>query len=452
MLKLSEILKATRGRLTQGSSSRTVKGVSIDSRKIKKGSLFIAIRGEKFDGHDFIDEAVKKGAACIIKEKNRPYRTKAPAVIEVKDTQKALGDIANFWRNKFSVPVIAVTGSNGKTTAKDMIAWVLSKKFKVLKNQGTKNNQIGLPLTLLNLDASHDMAVLELGTNHFGEIGYLSRVAAPNIGAITNVGPAHLEHFGDLAGVFKEKYSLIRGLNSPAIAILNSDDDFLRGRIIQKANKPLILGFGIENQSDFFASNIKQYKDKLDFRVNAKYSFSLKALGRHNIYNALVAISIARVFGLGYNEIAERLISFSFPDSRLKAMRIKGVCFIDDTYNANPDSLKQALNSLGKFKASGRKIFVMGDMLELGKRAIFYHEQAASDVAKVCDAFIAVGKLAKFTARRLGKSGGFKVKDIFSCAQARQARDIIRNKLKVKKDDVILVKGSRLMKMEEVFK
>jgi UDP-N-acetylmuramoyl-tripeptide--D-alanyl-D-alanine ligase len=452
MLSCVQILKATRGKLVSGSLQAPIKGISIDSRTIRKQEAFLAIKGANFDGHDYIAQALKKGASCIIKQDKNKIKVRGSVTcIEVKDTLKALGDIAGFWRKKFDIPVIAVTGSNGKTTVKDMISWVLSQKFKVLKNEGTKNNQIGLPLTVLKLDDTYNMMVLELGTNHPGEIGYLARIAQPNIGVITNIGSAHLGYFGSLAGVFKEKSALIRNLNNPAIAILNADDSFLQKEITKKIKRPFILGFGIKNQSDFFASNIAQHKNRFAFCVNRRQEFELNTCGYNNIYNALIASAIARIFGLDYKDIAARIARFNFLAGRLKFTRSSNIRFIDDTYNSNPDSLKQALDALDKFQTCGRKIFVMGDMLELGREGGAFHIQAGREIAKVCNALLAVGRLSKLaadTARRYGLSS----KNIFTCRTSKEAAKILRHKLSVKNDDIVLIKGSRAMKMEEVLK
>ncbi|MGE5197084.1 MAG: UDP-N-acetylmuramoyl-tripeptide--D-alanyl-D-alanine ligase [Deltaproteobacteria bacterium] len=452
MLKVSQILKATGGRLVSGHRDMGVNGVSIDTRTIKKGNLFIAIKGSNFDGHDFIKEAVAKGACCVIREKKkRCVAARRCACIEVRDAQKALGDIAALRRRQFNIPVIAVTGSNGKTTVKDMIAWILSKNFKVLKNKGTRNNQIGLPLTLLELDAGHDMVVLELGTSHSGEIGYLARICGPDIGVITNVGPSHLKYFGSLKNVLNEKYTLIKNLRRSGIAVLNADDDLLRGRITRNAQRQFVLGFGIKNRSDFFASNIKQDRGRLNFLVNMKQGFSLKTLGWQNVYNALAAVAVARVFGLGYGEIASRLSKFNFPSGRLKIIESHKATFIDDTYNSNPNSLRQALQALDKCRSRGRKILVMGDMLELGRRERIFHLLAGKEASAICDVFISVGKLARLSA----ESANFfnlGVKNIFTCNTSREAREILLKKIAVKKNDVVLVKGSRAMKMEEVLK
>lgn len=475
MFKVNELLEATKGRLVQGKRDITVRGISIDSRTIRPQECFIAIKGANFDGHDFIGEVIEKRAICVIaaslhhakssrcrirRQETFPKDARV-TLIEVKDTIKALGDIACFRRNKFNIPIIAITGSNGKTTTKEMIALILSKRFKVLKNEGTKNNHIGLPLTLINLDSYYDIAILELGTNHPGEIEYLARICQPNIGIITNIGPAHLEYFHKLEGVFREKYTLIKNLKKPYIAILNADDGLLRKQVLKKIYKPVILGFSIRNQSDFYASDIKFTSpraaeagfgsEKLEFLLNLKYEFTLQTLGYYNIYNALSAIAVGRIFGIGYKDIVSKLAAFDFPRGRLNLVKLNKIRFIDDTYNSNPVSLKQALTALDNFKIRGRKIFVMGDMLELGSRKRLFHYQAGQQAAKICDVLITVGELSQLAAEA-AQTSSFDIKNIFICESPQQASDILFNKIIPKEDDVVLIKGSRLMKMEEVFK
>ncbi len=448
MFKIAELVKATGGKLTCGKKGIMLKGLSTDSRSIKEGEAFIAIKGDNFDGHDFIAEAIKKGAGCIIGDKVTKF---AIACIKVKNSTKALGDIANYHRRKFRIPAIAVTGSNGKTTAKDMIAWVLGKDSRVLKNEGTKNNKIGLPLTLLRLNHEYQVAVLEIGTNHFGEVAYLSKICEPNIGIILNIGPSHLEHLKDHDGVFKEKITLINKLKNPAIGILNADDILLNKRLTQNTKKPFILSFGIKEKSDFNASGIKYNSSGLEFYVNCKNRFTLNTLGAHNIYNALAAIAVARIMGMGYNDIAARLAEFSFPQGRLNFIKLKNISFIDDTYNSNPLSLSSALEALDKLEPKGRKIFVMGDMLELGEKEESLHQKAGSQAAQVCDAFISVGVLSKLAAEA-AKKRGLSPDKIFTCETSTEAKDILFNKLDLRENDVVLVKGSRRMKMEEIFK
>ena len=452
MFTVNELLKATKGKLISGKRNASIAGISIDSRTIKPNEAFIAIKGNNFDGHDFIEEVIEKGAGAVIVQshvpRNRPH-VKA-SIIVVKDTVKALGDIARFQRDKFDIPVIAVTGSNGKTTTKDMIAWVLSDKSNVLKNIGTKNNHIGLPLTLINLDSAYDFVVLEVGTNHFGEVGYLANICQPNIAVLTNIGPSHLEHFRNLDGVFKEKFRLIKYLKKPFISILNADDRFLKKVPVRKTNKPVIFGFSIKNRSDFSASDIKVINGKTEFLVNKKYGFTLNTIGYYNIYNALSAIAIGRIFGMEYKNLSLRLSVFDFPQSRLNVVKFNNIKFIDDTYNSNPNSLALALDALSNISAAGRKIFVMGDMLELGSNKELFHRQAGRKAAKVCDVLITVGNLSKIAAR-VARKQGFNTKNIFTCESTLEARDILLNKISPDSTDVVLVKGSRSMKMEEVF-
>ncbi len=461
MFKISEILKAVKGKLVSGCARMEAGDISIDSRKIKSGDIFIAIKGNNFNGHDFLEQVVQKGCVCVVREaggqrasdgRGMKDEARQIAVIEVKDTTKALGDIALYQRKKINMPVIAVTGSVGKTTVKDMISWVLSKDFNVLSNEGTRNNHIGLPLTLMNANSSHDMAVLELGTNHSGEIEYLAKVCQPNIGIITAIGPAHLEFFGDLNGVLKEKYTLIRNLKKPYIALLNADDELLKRKMAGESVKNAFFGFSIKDKSDFSASHIKCHLGKLEFRVSSagSNSFKLNTPGYNNVYNALAAIAIARIFGMGYKEIASRLALFNFPAGRLNFIKFNNINFINDTYNSNPLSLKQALSTLGNLDVKGRKIFVMGDMFELGNKKEEFHAQAGRLAAKNCDIFITVGKLSDI-ALSAAKSCGFDNEKIFNCDSSQEARGILFDKIAPNQDDIVLVKGSRGMKMEEIF-
>jgi UDP-N-acetylmuramoyl-tripeptide--D-alanyl-D-alanine ligase len=248
-----------------------------------------------------------------------------------------------------------------------------------------------------------------------------------------------------------EKYKLIGNLKSPYIVILNADDGLLRRKVVKSIRKPFTLGFGIKNKADFSATVAKIYEGGLEFLVNLQHKFILKTLGYHNIYNALAAVALGRIFGMEYKDIALRLASFEFPAGRLKLIRLDKIKFIDDTYNSNPLSLKQALDVLGRFNADGRKILVMGDMLELGSRQSAFHFQAGRQAAKICDALITVGKLSKLAADA-ARECGFDIRNIFTCESCRDAQDILFNKISPREDDIVLVKGSRAMKMEEIFK
>ena len=452
MFRVDEIIKATGGKLLQGKPGDTLNGISTDSRRLIPGEAFLALRGKNFDGHDFIAAALKLKVTCLIVEKKPEILIpQTIAVLKVKDTILALGDLARFKRQKFNLPVIAVTGSNGKTTTKEMIAWVLSANAQVLKNEGTKNNQIGLPQTLIQLTERDDFAVVEIGTNHFGEVDYLSKIAQANIGLVTNIASSHLEFLKDLQGVLKEKQALLGNLAKPALAILNADDKLLKTIITRKGKGVTIFSYGLNQKCDFRASGIKLSQGKLEFKVNRKFDFGLSTLGCYNIYNALAAIAVGRILGLDYSEISARLAVFKFPKGRLNLVEFKGLRFIDDTYNSNPLSLKVALEVLKTAKCEGKKILIMGDMLELGKQKELLHRQISGSITNVCDVLVAVGSLARITAQQ-AEENGFRRKNIFYCATALEARDLLFKRISPDACDLILVKGSRSMKMEEVFK
>lgn len=462
MFRLEEITGVVSGRLLSGSPQRRIGGVSIDSRTIKRGELFIAIKGKRFDGHKFIRDALKKGAGAVVSSRKcQPascgVTTDSIGFIAVSDTRKALAKLAGFHRRKFNIAVIAVTGSNGKTTVKDMLTWILSSRMNVLSSQGTQNNDIGVPLTLLRLNSSHNIAVLELGTNHFGEIAYLADIVQPNIGIITNIGPTHLEYLKSPFGVYKEKISLLSALKSPKIAVLNADDPWLSR--LKNNKKIFTLIYGVKNKCDFSATAIKRFSNRyLEFLVNSKgvsgklpheNSIRLNTIGYANIYNALAAIAAARILGYNYKLLSRRLGAFVFPPGRLKFTKLKGLFFIDDTYNANPVSLSEALGILSELKVNGRRILVMGDMLELGSSKEAFHRRAAIQIARTCDTFISVGSLSRLAANRAVKLGLSK-ESVFSCRDSREAGSLLFKTIKPDCRDLILVKGSRSMKMEEI--
>lgn len=467
---VDDILSATGGRIIAGNKDHLGLGISSDTRSLKQDDIFIAVRGENFDGHNFIDEAVKKGSHIIIVggdfcfdmgrgaslRKNNPLEKQnhlagftkncsGVVFVKVADTVKALGDIANFHRRRFNVPIISITGSCGKTTTKDMVHEVLSQKFTILKNEGTFNNCIGLPHTLLKLDKEIDLAVTEMGTNHPGEIHRLVSVAEPNIGIITNIGAAHLEFFGKVTGVLEEKYDLIRGLSIPGLAILNGDDKLLCKKAA-KEKKKTVFTFGIENKCDFTASRINIFADSIRFTLNNKHKFCLNVLGRHNIYNALAAIACGMIFGIGINEIRKRLFNFVLTASRINLKRIKNYHVIDDSYNSNPVSFECAVEALKNFNTKGKKIFVMGDMLELGEKSIILHRLAGKKIIESgIDALITVGRLSSQTADFVKNNAPRLL--VYSCGCSLEAKGILAGM--VKSEDLILVKGSRAMQMEK---
>jgi UDP-N-acetylmuramoyl-tripeptide--D-alanyl-D-alanine ligase len=455
MFTIQEIVTATGGRLARGGQAGQCGGISTDSRTIRPGDIFVAIKGDTFDGHDFIPAVIPKGAACIVYEEKRLSAVKRAAgndcaFVCVKDSIQAFADIARFHRRRFVLPLIAVTGSNGKTTTKDMCAWVLGTALRVVATEGTKNNHIGVPLTLLRLDAGSQAAVLELGSNHFGEIGRLARTCEPTIGVITAIGPSHLENFVSLAGVYREKKSLLDNLGDPAIAIVNNDDPYLERTVIAKKRKPFIISIGIKGRADFRGRSVAVRGGRVAFTIDGR-RFSLTTPGSYNVYNALAACAVARIMGMGYGQIASRLADFEFPGGRLKVVRRHGTTFIDDSYNSSPASLSAALGVFKKFKAAGRKILVMGDMLELGRRQDAFHLEALRQAARVCDVLVTVGNLSRSALevfRREAHHGGM----LYACDTAREARDVVLEKLTLTKHDVVLVKGSRRMGLDLIVK
>ncbi len=448
MFKVKEVIKATGGILASGMFPRSLSGLCIDSRTLLAGSIFVPIVGKKFDGHNFIDEAVDKGAKVVIyadAEKVRNFR-KGVAYIKVGDTTKALGDLALFHRRRFDIPVIAVTGSSGKTTTKEMIAGILSARYNVHKNKGTQNNLIGVPLTLLEIHSKHDICVVEIGTNRAGEIGELARIAEPNVGVITNIGPAHLEFLGDLKGVYKEKIELIKRLTHPGVAVLNKGDIYL-GKLSRVRSKPLFF-YGINQDCEFRATEITYKNKSISFLFNGTHEIEIRHFALHNVSNALAAISCGILFGLDINEMKEKIEAFDSPDMRLKEIKLKDCVVFDDSYNSNPQSLKQAIDVLCRQTGASRRILIMGDMLELGKKSEEFHAYFGTYVSKKSvDVLITMGQLSR-AASESAKRGGMSTASIFHFENCASVLEFLH--LNIKPGDVLLVKGSRSMQMENI--
>ena len=444
---IRDIIKATNGTLIKGKDSLRVSGISIDSRTIKRGDLFIAIRGKNFDGHDFIDQVIKKSASAIVVSNNHAILKRNIPIIKVADTTKTLGQIARFHRDRFNIPVIAITGSAGKTTTKEMVATVLNTRYNVLKNIATQNNHIGVPLTLLKLNKSHDVVVVELGTNHFGEIRWLAEIANPTIALLTNIGESHLEFFKNLSGVFKEKLQMIVHMRPSGRVIFNSDDPYLR-KIETKKIRHRLIKFGLKPPSDYQADNIKIHNGPfLEFRVNRHIIFILKTPAKHNVYNALAAISCGRLFKIKYEEIKKALKHFRFPKGRQLIHKIGPWKVIDDTYNANPVSVRSAIETLSQLNTTGRKILVCADMLELGRQSQRLHRAMGDLVASLpLDLVITIGRFSKSISQVAKKrNGSLQAYHYLSLDEANR-----RLKNYIKPGDTILLKGSRSMHMERM--
>ncbi len=447
MFSIKEIIKATQGALLSGKGSIKIKGVSIDSRTAKPGDVFIAIKGEKFDGHDFIAQVIRKSAAALVVSESIKISDKRIPVIRVDDTTKALGSLARFHRDRFSIPVIAITGSAGKTTTKEMVAAVLKTQYKVLKNIATENNHVGVPLTLLRIKKSHEAVVVEFGTNHFGEIRRLTFIANPTAAILTNIGESHLGFLKNLQGVFREKYDLVESMRKPSSVLYNCDDPYLR-KIKAKNSGHRLIRFGIHGECNYRAGSI-EIKDNtfLQFKVNNARTFCLRTPAAHNVYNALAAVSCADLFKVRYKNIQKALQRFRFPPGRLSVQKFGSYHVIDDTYNANPISFRSAIGALNNFNTCGRKILVCADMLELGGESKRLHESIGNLVAdSPLDCVVTVGRNSRFISQMAKKKN--KKLEVHHCTSFEAAQNRLKNYLQPK--DIILVKGSRDMHMERM--
>jgi UDP-N-acetylmuramoyl-tripeptide--D-alanyl-D-alanine ligase len=441
MLTPQLLQKITNAKLLQSGSSKKIDGICTDSRSLKKGNVFIAIKGDKFDGHQFLKEVTNKGAAVLIVSETLRFPVGIP-VLKVDDTVRAFGQIASFHRQQFSIPVIALTGSSGKTTTKEMIADVLSAKYKVLKNIKTENNHMGVPATLLKLDASYDIAVIEFGTNQFGDIKWLTEIAKPTVAVFTNIGDSHLEKLQNRSGVFKEKFDLVRYMEKKGTVIFNADDVFLkkiRGlKIPQKK-----ISYSLSDPSKIRAKQIQYADERWEFKVKSD-AFSLNTFARHNVYNALAAIAVGHLFKIPSKDIKSRLLHFKNCGGRQDIKRVNDFTIIDDTYNSNPTSFKGAIESLECIKTSGQKIVVCSDMLELGKQSKTLHVQIGKYIARSkTDVLLTNGPWAKHIYL------GAKASAMKNCSYFKTLEKLHEHLQKIcSPADVILVKGSRGTRME----
>ncbi|MBE0538914.1 MAG: UDP-N-acetylmuramoyl-tripeptide--D-alanyl-D-alanine ligase [Ignavibacterium sp.] len=427
---------------------KSIYHVSIDSRKIRKNSLFIAIKGARLDGHTFIDSAVKNGAdAVMINDKYlRRINDYNITVIKVKDTTIALGEIAKIWRAKLKTKIIGITGSAGKTTTKEILADLLSEKFKVNKTSSNQNNHIGVPLTILSTNEKHDVLVAELGTNHFGEIAYTAVIVKPDLALITNIGDSHLEFLRNRKGVFKEKSSLLKE------TIIN------RGKIFINNDDPILSAFGkkVKNKTTFALNRPADYKasikgyDKLARPMveikskEKKFNVLLPLSGEKNVLNFTSAYAIASELGLSDNQLTKAVTRLKSYNKRLEIKNHKKFTLINDTYNANPDSMKSALDILSRINNRKRKIAILGDMFELGSESKNKHLELADVINDAnVDEVYTIGKMMKSLDKKL--NGAAKIHKHFN---ERDSLKKLLSSLNIN-NSVLLVKGSRGMKMEE---
>ena len=438
---LSQVANAVQGRLI--GADIAVEGVSTDTRAIAKGALFVALAGERFDAHDFLAQAVAGGAAALMVSDAGKVPEGVSAVV-VDDTRLALGRLAAAWRARFTLPVIAVTGSNGKTTTKEMIAAILKAAFgaAVLSTRGNLNNDIGLPLTLLGLSAAHRAAVIEMGMNHPGEIAYLTRIGAPTVAMVTNAQRAHLEGMGDLDEVAREKGSIFDGLSADGIAVVNADDAYgaaWRGM----AGGRTVRTFAIDGAADVVGS-VRQHGLETELELHAPEgdaTLKLSIPGRHNARNAVAAAAACLAAGVSLAAVGEGLAAFSGVKGRLQRRAGKqGAEILDDTYNANPDSVRAGIDVLAS--TVGRKLLVLGDMGEIGEASGQYHDEIGGYAkSQGVDRLFALGEASQLAVRNFGEGA----KHFCNVEKLIAAVD-----KELGPDTTVLVKGSRFMKMERV--
>ncbi len=445
-LNAETISKMVNGRL-EASSEIIVNQISIDTRTMEKGSLFVAIKGERFDGHDYIEQAVANGAALVMVREGTILPESVPAIF-VTDTLEALGKLAHEYRKLFKIPVIAVTGSVGKTSTKEMIAAILSAKYKVHKSKGNYNNDIGLPLSVLEMDEEHEVAVFEMGMRGFNEISTLSKIVNPDIAVITNIGISHIERLGSRQNILKAKLEVLDGMDENGIVILNGDDELLsglKGLLTQKT-----LFYGIDENQDIWAYDLSSKGEEgVYFHVKTggnDIELFIPAPGIHNVHNALAGIAVAESLNMSESDIRKGLENFSGEKMRLCIEEKDGIKFINDSYNAAPSSMTAALDVLCEIAGERRKWAVIGDMLELGDWATEAHRKIGRLVSKSgIEYMVAIGSLAKWYVEGANEDPATKtITKLF--ATALEAKSYI--KTLVQKGDVLLFKGSRMIKMD----
>jgi len=422
-----------------------VRGVSIDSRRTGPGELFVALRGSRVDGHDYLGEAFASGAAAALVD--RPAAATAHAamgrpVILVEDARRALGDLAGGYRRSLDLTVIGITGSCGKTTTKEMLKLLLGDR--AVASPSSFNNDLGVPLTLLAAKRTHAFCIAEMGTNAPGEIARLAEIAAPQVGVVLNVGRSHLERLGTLEGVAREKFALVEALGPDGCAVLNWDDERTRA-MIDRAPGPA-LSFGTWPHADVFADDIRTTGFALSFRLFHRKRVTMRLIGVHNVHNALAAASVALWLGEHPHDICERLKDFRPAPMRMTVEEIGRIRLINDTYNANPGSMAAALHEMS-YRGRGRRIAILGDMHELGERAPSFHAEVGRRAASSrIDVLWAIGPLSEATARAARDAGLRNVHWSPSVAEA-----VRRPPVKVKSRDLVLFKASRAVGLERVY-
>jgi UDP-N-acetylmuramoyl-tripeptide--D-alanyl-D-alanine ligase len=446
-LSILQIAKLAEAKVETDDGKTSIERISTDSRTIKDGELFVALRGENFDGHKFVEDVAKRGAAGAIVDPK--WKGKVPnkfGLVRASDTLLAYQNLATNYRKSLSLKVVAITGSNGKTSTKDFCASVLGRKFRVTKTQGNFNNHVGLPRTILETTSEHEVGVWEIGMNHPGEVAPLAKIAAPDAAIITNIGVAHIEFMGTREAIAREKGALAEAVDSEGTVILNADDPFSEG--IAKRTRARVVLAGINN-GVLRATEIEQSAGGSEFTIlegGHRCRARLSVPGLHMVQNALLAVAAGRAFGVLLEECAVGLATAPLTKARLQIKEINGVQFLDDSYNANPDSMKAALRTLMELDADGRRIAVLGEMRELGAESQRGHEEVGEEAAALgVDQLIGIGEMGGIISGAAKKAGLEKSDTVESTSEAADLLIDI-----AEPGDLILIKGSRLARTEDV--
>jgi UDP-N-acetylmuramoyl-tripeptide--D-alanyl-D-alanine ligase len=447
---LKFVADACAGEILRGSAEIQLQDVCTDSRRAKPGDLFFAIQGERFDGHDFLNDVAAKGVVAVVVEREKlPETLRECAVLVVDDARTAFGKLAAEYRKGFTLPMVAVGGSNGKTTTKELLASVLSQKLKTLSSEASFNNDIGVPTTLLRLDKSHQAAVLEAGTNHPGELAPLVTMIRPKFGIITNIGREHLEFFGDVEGVAQEEGRLAELLPAEGKLFVNGDNEWTEK--VTTRTKAQVVRVGSGKKNDWCAKKIRLDKNGVTFQVEAPVAefsgeYRINLLGRHQVTNALFALAVGAELGLTGGEIQRGLAGCHPPKMRLQFWEANGVRILDDAYNANADSTVAALETLCDLPLQGRRVAILGDMGELGSHSEAAHAEVGRRAAELgIGQLFTVGKMSVTTARAARDAGLARVIEFADVDSAVRA---VKNFLKP--GDVVLLKASRSARLERI--
>ncbi len=453
-MEVSDIINVTDGKLVFGNPSSHVTRISTDTRTLQKGDMFLALDGENYDGHNFVEQAMLNGAAgAIISSIKKSAdssinKFKKSFLIEVTDTLKALGDLAKFHRSGLQTKFIAVTGSNGKTTTKDMIYHVLRNFKTVSKSRKSFNNLVGVPLTIFDVNATMDFCVVEMGTNATGEIRRLSEIILPNFTILTNISPTHLEGLGSIEGVANAKSEFIDNMADGGVLITNADDDWCN-RIANRF-KGEVISFGFNKNANIKVSNVKRSSTGFVFTVNGSIKVNLPIIGRHNVYNALAVMAMCEAVGISMEDVCNRFVDFKLPSMRMEKHVCGDMVVINDGYNSNPSSMSAALEELSQMDVPGRKVIICGDMLELGNYTEKLHKEIGAKIANDNIDFLwTVGPFSRFVAEE-AIANGMSPDKIRSCETSEEVCSFVPSQLR--KDDTVLIKGSRKIKLECVLR